>query len=242
VQADLVRDTLRSTWTGAAGQQSASYLGLVTQNPGAYQEFLRGESVVGTSPAELHEAVRHFESAAALDPDFALAWAEGAEAHLLIGLYYEAPREHMIPLGLEMLEARKSLSFHICWRSPPGDTNVSWAPSINLIASTTVTRQSFPPITVRRLRSSRHQEASSFCRTEASLDRRAGTGPRIFHLRLWEPSWTPFPQAPSTQSKCLQSRLHSFATAGSVTTGWHVACCEPARGYHDRRRLPTNIA
>jgi TolB-like protein/tetratricopeptide (TPR) repeat protein len=95
VQADLVRDTLRSTWTDAAGEQSASYLGLVTQNPGAYQEFLRGESVVGTSPAELHEAVRHFESAAALDPDFALAWAEAAEAHLLIGLYYEAPRDHM---------------------------------------------------------------------------------------------------------------------------------------------------
>jgi adenylate cyclase len=90
VQADLVRDTLRSTWTGAAGQQSASYLGLVTENPGAYQEFLRGESIVGTSPAELHEAVRHFESAAALDPDFALAWAEAAEAHLLLGLYYEA--------------------------------------------------------------------------------------------------------------------------------------------------------
>jgi hypothetical protein len=76
VQADLVRDTLRSTWMGAAGQQSASYLGLVTESPGAYQEFLRGESIVGTSPAEVHEAVRHFESAAALDPGFALAWAE----------------------------------------------------------------------------------------------------------------------------------------------------------------------
>jgi DNA-binding winged helix-turn-helix (wHTH) protein/TolB-like protein/tetratricopeptide (TPR) repeat protein len=96
VQADLVRDTLRSTGTGAGQSQSASYLRSPTGNAEAYQEFLRGESTTtGTSPAELHEGVRHLERATELDPDFALAWAELAQEHLILGLYFEAPLSHM---------------------------------------------------------------------------------------------------------------------------------------------------
>jgi DNA-binding winged helix-turn-helix (wHTH) protein/TolB-like protein/tetratricopeptide (TPR) repeat protein len=95
VQADLVRDTLRATETGGDYLQSASYLRPPTGNPEAYQEFLRGESIRGTSPAELHEEIRHFARATALDPEFAMAWAEMAQAHLLLGLYFEAPLEHM---------------------------------------------------------------------------------------------------------------------------------------------------
>jgi DNA-binding winged helix-turn-helix (wHTH) protein/TolB-like protein/tetratricopeptide (TPR) repeat protein len=96
VQADLVRDTLRSTGTGLGQSPSASYLRSITENAEAYQEFLRGESAnAGTSPPQLHEAIRHFEGATAIDPDFALAWAELAQAHLVLGLYFEAPREHL---------------------------------------------------------------------------------------------------------------------------------------------------
>ena len=95
VQADLVRDTLRSTGTGAGQSQPASYVRSPTGNSEAYQEFLRGESLTGTAPPELHEAIRHFERATALDPEFALAWAEMAQEHAVLGLYFEAPREHM---------------------------------------------------------------------------------------------------------------------------------------------------
>jgi len=95
VQADLVRDTLRSTGTGAGQLQSASHLRSPTGNSEAYQEFLRGASITGTGPAELHEAIRHFERATALDPEFALAWAEMAQEHAILGLYFEPPREHM---------------------------------------------------------------------------------------------------------------------------------------------------
>lgn len=95
VQADLVRDTLRNTGTGPGQSQSASYLRSPTGNAEAFQEFLRGESTTGTSPAELHEGLRHFERATVLDPDFALAWAELAQEHLILGLYFEAPLGHM---------------------------------------------------------------------------------------------------------------------------------------------------
>jgi DNA-binding winged helix-turn-helix (wHTH) protein/TolB-like protein/tetratricopeptide (TPR) repeat protein len=109
VQADLVRDTLRSTGVGTGESQSASYLRSPTGNAEAYQEFLRGESTTGTSPAGLHEAMRHFERATALDPDFALAWAELAQEHLLLGLYFEAPLGHM-PIAREY--ARRALELN----------------------------------------------------------------------------------------------------------------------------------
>jgi tetratricopeptide (TPR) repeat protein len=62
---------------------------------------LRGESTTnGSSPAQLHEAIRHFERATALDPEFALAWSQLAQEHLVLGLYFEPPRDHM-PVALQ---------------------------------------------------------------------------------------------------------------------------------------------
>ena len=96
VQADLVRDTLHTLGVDTGTESSKSQLHTHTNNPMAYEEFLRGEAVAqGDSPAELHEAVRHFEKATALDPEFDLAWAALAEFHLMLGIYFEAPREHM---------------------------------------------------------------------------------------------------------------------------------------------------
>ena len=71
VQADLVRDTLRSVGTGGGQPQSAWYLRSLTSSSEAYREFLRGESLITRiSPAELEEAIPHFERATALDPKF----------------------------------------------------------------------------------------------------------------------------------------------------------------------------
>ena len=96
VQADLVRDTLQTLGVDTGTESSKSQLHTHTNNPMAYEEFLRGEAVAqGDSPVELHEAVRHFEKATAIDPGFDLAWAASAEFHLMLGIYFEAPREHM---------------------------------------------------------------------------------------------------------------------------------------------------
>jgi tetratricopeptide (TPR) repeat protein len=40
-------------------------------------------------------AIEHFELAIKLDPRFAIAWSDLAAAHLLLGIYFEDPRQHM---------------------------------------------------------------------------------------------------------------------------------------------------
>jgi tetratricopeptide (TPR) repeat protein len=111
VQADLVRDTLSSVGTTGGGPlQTGGYLRSLTTSSEAYREFLRGESIIGsTSPAELHEAVRHFERATTLDPDFAWAWVQLAQEHVILGIYYENPREHM---GTARKSAQRALALN----------------------------------------------------------------------------------------------------------------------------------
>lgn len=107
VQADLVRDTLQTLRVDTGVKSEAL---THTNNPMAYEEFLKGEAVAqGDSPAELHEAVQHFEKATAIDPAFDLAWSELAQVHLMLGVYYEAPREHM---EIARRDARRALELN----------------------------------------------------------------------------------------------------------------------------------
>ena len=58
-----------------------------TQNLAAYDAFLRGEEVENTrggDPASLRTMLAFYEKAVALDPDFALAWAEVARTTALL--------------------------------------------------------------------------------------------------------------------------------------------------------------
>jgi tetratricopeptide (TPR) repeat protein len=63
--------------------------------------MLRGEGAArGESALGLHDAIKHFEKATKLDSKFTIAWADLAQAHLLLGIYFEDPRQHM-PLASE---------------------------------------------------------------------------------------------------------------------------------------------
>ena len=113
VQADILHDTLQalSFDTGHLGAQSP--LQSHTKNPAAYEENLRGEALSRTdSPQAFREAVLHFQKATALDPNFDRAWSDLAQAHLLLGIYYESPLNHM-PIArraaLRALELNPSL-------------------------------------------------------------------------------------------------------------------------------------
>ncbi len=58
--------------------------------------MLRGEAAAReNSPIEIHNAIGHFEQAVKLDPKFTIAWSDLAQAHLLLGIYFEDPRQHM---------------------------------------------------------------------------------------------------------------------------------------------------
>ena len=96
VQAELQHDVIAKLHVEASALDPGRKLKSVTSSPEAYREFLKGDSLARTgSPAELHGAIAHFERAVALDPEFDLAWSAMGSDHLLLGLYFEAPRDHM---------------------------------------------------------------------------------------------------------------------------------------------------
>ena len=96
VQASITQNVIRGLKIELDARQSAHVLQPVSSSVEAYQEMLRGESEArGNSPARLHEAIGHFEEAAKLDPKFSIAWSDLAETHLLLGIYFEDPRQHM---------------------------------------------------------------------------------------------------------------------------------------------------
>jgi TolB-like protein len=96
VQASVVRDVIHGLKIELDARQTAQTLRPVSSSMEAYEEMLRGESAArGNSPVALHEAIGHFERAVKLDPGFTIGWADLGEAHLLLGIYFEDPRQHM---------------------------------------------------------------------------------------------------------------------------------------------------
>jgi TolB-like protein len=96
VQASITQDLIHGLKIELDARQSAHVLRPISSSTEAYQEMLRGETAArGNSPIELHDAIVHFEQAVKLDPKFTIAWADLAQAHLLLGLYFEDPRQHM---------------------------------------------------------------------------------------------------------------------------------------------------
>jgi tetratricopeptide (TPR) repeat protein len=96
VQASITQDVIRGLKIELDARQSAHVLRPVSSSVEAYQEMLRGEGAArGNSPMQLHDAIGHFEQAVKLDPKFTIAWSDLAQAHLLLGIYFEDPRQHM---------------------------------------------------------------------------------------------------------------------------------------------------
>ena len=96
VQADLQRDVIEKLHVVSSARDPGRSLRSVTASPQAYQEFLVGDSLARSgAPEDLHQALGHFERAVSLDPQFDLAWSAMASEHVLLGLYFEAPRDHM---------------------------------------------------------------------------------------------------------------------------------------------------
>jgi TolB-like protein/Tfp pilus assembly protein PilF len=79
--AQRVADSLRATLTGV---EKASLAARPTQNPAAYDAYLRGLALVASnreSQAAFKDAADFFDKAVQLDPNFALAWARASISH-----------------------------------------------------------------------------------------------------------------------------------------------------------------
>ncbi len=59
---------------------AASHVAVLTKNPAAYDAYLRGRALQTRSAEGAREAIPFYEQAVALDPHFALAWAQLAQA------------------------------------------------------------------------------------------------------------------------------------------------------------------
>ncbi len=96
VQADIVHDTLQVLSFDTGKLPGGSQLAPHTNSPAAYEENLRGEALSRTdAPQAFRQALLHFQKATELDANFDRAWSNLAQAHLLLGIYYESPLDHM---------------------------------------------------------------------------------------------------------------------------------------------------
>jgi TolB-like protein len=118
VQASITHSLIHALKIDLDARQSAHVLRPVSSSLEAYREMLRGETAArGNSPLALHDAIGHFEQAVKVDPKFAIAWSDLAGAHLLLGIYFEDPRQHM-PQASEY--ATRALQFDREYGEPHG--------------------------------------------------------------------------------------------------------------------------
>jgi TolB-like protein/Tfp pilus assembly protein PilF len=104
VQAELQHDVLSRLQVEGSARDPHAKLESVTASPQAYQQYLEAQALArNAGPAQLHQAIGQMEKAVALDPRFDLAWSALASEHLLLGLYYEPPMDHM-PLARHFAE------------------------------------------------------------------------------------------------------------------------------------------
>jgi TolB-like protein len=96
VQADIFQDVIQSLKIELDARQAVDARRPLTSDFAAFQAFLRGETAArGTNAEGMHAAILDYEEAVRRDPNFGLAWVALAGNHLLLGLYFEPPREHM---------------------------------------------------------------------------------------------------------------------------------------------------
>ncbi len=110
IQAEIVQDAVTGLGIPLDTAEAAGAQKPLTSSPAAFQNFMRGEAAARQrdNPVNLHEAIHDFEEAVRLDPSFAFAYSSMAEGHLALGIFYEAPRDHM-PLARQYAERALSL-------------------------------------------------------------------------------------------------------------------------------------
>jgi eukaryotic-like serine/threonine-protein kinase len=96
MQASIAQDVANKLRVKLSTEDQQHLAKLPTTNPEAYQFYLRGLSLANkTTPESLHQAIKFYQQAVDLDPNYALAYAQIGQAYLILGIYFERPREMM---------------------------------------------------------------------------------------------------------------------------------------------------
>jgi TolB-like protein/class 3 adenylate cyclase/tetratricopeptide (TPR) repeat protein len=85
-----------------------------TQNPEAYEMYLKGMFHLNKRGASLFSSIQYFQSAIETDPDFALAYAMIADAYVLIALFGLMPPREVMNNAKKLAEKAISLDPALC--------------------------------------------------------------------------------------------------------------------------------
>ncbi|HLG41097.1 MAG TPA: tetratricopeptide repeat protein, partial [Chitinophagaceae bacterium] len=98
-----------------------------TENSEAYQFYLKGRYFWNKRNEEgLKSAIKHFEEALKLDPDYALAWAGLADTYILLGEYSNIPRRELFPKQKDAIKKALEIDNQL------GEVHISLAISLML--------------------------------------------------------------------------------------------------------------
>lgn len=108
LQSEITRDVSNKLKATLSGAEAARVEKNFTANSEAYQLYLKGRFYGSKrTAADAQKSIEYFQQAAALDPEYALAYAGLAEAHWFLALYSYPQVNEVIPKAREL--ARKAL-------------------------------------------------------------------------------------------------------------------------------------
>ena len=115
LQSEIAHDVSNKLKTTLSGTDAAKVEKTYTANPEAYQLFLKGRFYGSKRTAkDAQKSIEYFQQAAAIDPDYALAYAGLAEANWFLALYSYPQVNEVVPkareLALKALELDPSLA------------------------------------------------------------------------------------------------------------------------------------
>jgi serine/threonine-protein kinase len=109
IQDEIVQSIVRSL-APALAVEARTLVRRPTENLQAYELYLRGRHFWNQrSPTVMGTAIRHFEEAIALDPEYALAYAGLADCYSILRVYGWMPAEHSQRRALESVTTALTL-------------------------------------------------------------------------------------------------------------------------------------
>ena len=99
IQSEISQNIANALKTVLSLEEKARINTMPTDNLQAYDSYLRGRQLMATRKVDkLQQAVEEFGKAVAIDPEFALAWVNLADANLLLAQYQALSLEAAIPV------------------------------------------------------------------------------------------------------------------------------------------------
>ncbi len=96
MQSNISQDVVENLRIRLSPRDQQQLLKPQTASPEAYRLRLKGRFLAARGyPDALHQAIECYRKAVALDPRYAVAYADLSQAYLELGLYFEAPKETM---------------------------------------------------------------------------------------------------------------------------------------------------